>query len=277
MVNLFRESYYNEKLNNEGYIVIDFLQNDGLDLLTKLYSKSKSSDQLSGFHASMFHQNYDYKCAIDEGIRTVLQSKLNEYLSSEYTQLYANFMVKEQGHSSAMKMHQDWAYVDEERAESFAIWIPIIDLNESNGAFSVVPKSHKLNNFVRGPGIEDSAISQNSLFPIEQIQPLYLKAGQAVIWTHRLVHGSPPNLIAEPRIAATSILVPKDEPVYHFFKATSNNKVTKYKVDRDFYMRYKVGERPQAPIEDVFYYNFDFSGNRIVAPNLYSKVINFFK
>ena len=43
----------------------------------------------------------------------------------------------------------------------------------------------------------------------------HLKAGEAIVWDHRLAHASPPNLTDTPRIAVTAIITPKDKQTLH--------------------------------------------------------------
>jgi hypothetical protein len=47
-------------------------------------------------------------------------SIVEEITDGRFRVLYGNFMVKEPDESSAMKIHQDWTYVDETLYNSFA-------------------------------------------------------------------------------------------------------------------------------------------------------------
>ncbi|MEZ5009088.1 MAG: hypothetical protein R2753_13135 [Chitinophagales bacterium] len=75
----------------------------------------------------MFHTDLSYKKEVDRIIKDVVYHKFNHIFQPNFLdhQLYANFMVKEQGKESDMKWHQDWAYVHENEFDSYAIWIPV--------------------------------------------------------------------------------------------------------------------------------------------------------
>jgi len=154
-------------------------------------------------------------------------------------------MVKESGENSIMKIHQDWSYVEEAHYQSFAIWFPLSDLTQKNGALSMIPKSHLYGNHDRGPGVH-CPFYENEEYLIQNFgKCLYLKKGQPVVWEHHLLHYSPPNLSEETRIAVTAIIVPKDIPVYHYFKNEEENLLEQFEIETDFYFNYKIGKRPE--------------------------------
>lgn len=243
MTSLFIDNKLNEQLHDQGYATLPILEESTIRYLLETY-QGETKEKLPGFHPTMFHKDPDYREKLNAAILDVLERKTANLLHPEYTLLYGNFMVKSPDEFSNIKLHQDWTYVDEREYSSYAIWIPLIDLDDTNGAFSVIPKSHRLNNIVRGPGtacplqdFEKELIEHHGL-------SLHLKAGEAVVWDHRLAHYSPPNESTQERIAITAIIVPKGTPVLHYFKSANDELVSEYHVDTNFYMDYAIGLPP---------------------------------
>ena len=248
---LFTDDRLNRHLDRDGYVRLPLLNEAAVDRLKRLY-QDRTADGASGFHASMFHPDRSYREALDEAIRSELEAAWTPTFRSDMKPLYGNYMVKEPDAGSGMKVHQDWTYVDEDRFDSYAIWVPLQDLDETNGIFTVVPRSHRLNNTVRGPGLTCPFHAEWAMLRDTYARPLDLRAGEAVVWNHRLAHQSPPNRSRSPRIAVTAIVVPQNADVVHFYADPGDSQVTRYAVDRDFFMDYRIGARPDAPALATF-------------------------
>ena len=237
------EHPYNEELSEIGYSIFETLDEQIVSELYDFYHNIQSP-QLSGFHPSMFWEDVELKKNISNKICSVLQNWVDETFP-DYDILYGNFMVKEPGENSIMKIHQDWSYVEEAQYQSFALWFPLIDLNQQNGALSMIPRSHQFDNHDRGPGVH-CPFYENEEFLIKNFgKSLYLKKGQLVVWEHHLLHYSPPNVSKNTRIAVTAIIVPKNIPVYHYFKNEEKNLLEQFEIEPDFYLNYKIGGRPE--------------------------------
>jgi len=211
------------------------------------YYNSLTHPFSKGFHPSMFWEDNETKKKISE----VICNAISDYLSnnlSHHRVLYGNFMVKQPGPESGMKLHQDWSYVDEPGQESYAIWFPLLDLNSKNGALYMVPGSHKFLNTVRGPGVFCPFEENEQKIKDDFGYPLFLKKGEPVIWQHRVLHYSPPNMSDVPRVAVTAIIVPMKAPVYHYFKQNVCDVIEKYLVQDEFYYNYKIGKRPDSNV-----------------------------
>jgi Phytanoyl-CoA dioxygenase (PhyH) len=230
-------------LEKEGFAIFPEMPETVVDALSKFYASLKKSD-MTGFHPTLLWKDAETKKLISEEICKALQPYVQQHLP-EFRLLYGSFMVKEPGENSVMKLHQDWAYVDEPEHESLAIWFPLLDLTNNNGVLSVIPRSHTFENYVRGPGVF-CPFSENSSYIIEQWgYPVYLKKGQPIIWQHRLLHYSPPNISNIPRIAVTAILIPEKAKPIHFFKPEENDIVREFGVEEDFYFHYRIGDKPE--------------------------------
>jgi ectoine hydroxylase-related dioxygenase (phytanoyl-CoA dioxygenase family) len=219
----------------------------------------------------MFHENEEYRMKMNDAIVAELNKALYSFLGNQYEILYGNFMVKEPGEESVMKIHQDWTYVDETKNNSFAIWVPLCNLTTQNGAFHVVPYSHNSKNLQRGPGTHCPFFEHREIIEEKFSNPLYLKAGEAVCWNHRLAHYSPSNLSEKPRIAVTVIIVPKNKEIIHFYKSDNIDLLECFSINKSFFFKYKIGFRPTFDCRLIFKENYNKINdyNELKALNLF--------
>ena len=76
--------------------------------------------------------------------------------------------------------------------------------------------------------------------------PIELKAGEALVWDHRLIHFSRPNLSQYPRLAFTLIMVPEGVEVFHCFERNGlqSDHIEIYAVNTDLYFSNIIGQPP---------------------------------
>jgi ectoine hydroxylase-related dioxygenase (phytanoyl-CoA dioxygenase family) len=75
-------------------------------------------------------------------------------------------------------------------------WIPLIDVSPDQGTLGIIPGSHHKgylpHKFYTGPGIQGHGVREECLQNVE-IQELNMRAGNAIIFDARLIHGTIPN------------------------------------------------------------------------------------
>jgi ectoine hydroxylase-related dioxygenase (phytanoyl-CoA dioxygenase family) len=160
-------------------------------------------------------------------------------------------MVKEPGREGDFPVHQDWTYVDEEKYSSYAFWIPLNDVDESNGALHIVKGSHRFHNALRGPYVHEPFASLSEVIKDKYSEVVRLRAGEALVWDHRLIHFSKSNITPSTRLAFTLIMVPENAEVIHCYgrPESGGTIIDKLKADTEFYMKYKIGSSPDfAPL-----------------------------
>lgn len=266
MEDLFSLNYskFNIHLAELGFCSFKLLDENQIELLLNAY-KENTPNSLNGFHPTMFYDDSEYRKIINDIILDVFTPIVEAITKGCYKILYGNFMVKESDEFSNMKIHQDWTYVDERKYNSFAIWVPLCDLNTENGAFHAVPYSHKADNLFRGPGTFCPFYEHRELIEQKFNKPLYLKAGEAVCWNHRLAHYSPANKSSEPRIAVTVIVVPKEVEVYHYIKPDFSNQIFKFSIGERFFETYKINSFPPQEAKSIDnYFPVNYSKNQII-------------
>jgi cyclopropane fatty-acyl-phospholipid synthase-like methyltransferase len=246
MRNDFTVPHLNEQIEENGFAVIPFADLAQLEELKNFY-QGLPEVNAKGTYVTMFNPSYEYRKKVDEKIKELFSAKAKGFLN-DYRVLYTNYMVKETGPEGDFPVHQDWTYVDESHFSSYAFWIPMQDVDSSNGALQVVPSSHQYVTALRGPYVHEPFEKFSEKIKTKYSEKVKLKAGEALVWDHRLIHFSLPNLSSSPRLAFTLIMVPEKARVFHCFGLTEKGGavVEKYAVDSEFYLKYTIGKRPEG-------------------------------
>jgi thioesterase domain-containing protein/ectoine hydroxylase-related dioxygenase (phytanoyl-CoA dioxygenase family)/glycosyltransferase involved in cell wall biosynthesis len=244
------------EIETKGYAVIDFLDQSEVLNLLDFYKKQSLPEDLaeSELAFSINSSDASYRKFVTHEIQKIFTSKLTS-LTPNHRVAFCTFGRKKPNAShSGMPLHQDPSVVDESLLKSFGLWCPLVDVNEKNGCLQVVPKSHLLNSKKRPLFVFDGfPYSKETLSIIQQqyLTAVPMKAGQALIYDRRLLHGSPPNLTNFERVAAIGILVPKDDPIHFCYRGSQTpSKIEVFEVDDEFYNQYVVdhagGQRPEG-------------------------------
>ena len=178
---------------------------------------------------------------MNERIKAVFQRGVDEYFY-QCKPLGGSFVVKSNSQKERLHPHQDWNIVDEEMYRSFNIWIPLVDLTMENGVIKVMPKSHRWMKTFRGPNLPD--LFENVHEDIwKSMQPLYMKAGEALIYDHRLFHASEPNLTEKLRLAAVFGIISEKTPMYYY--CGNNGNVEIFESNPDFFLNEDIQKGPE--------------------------------
>lgn len=230
---VFKNEAFQQSLNENGFVIVDFLNSTEVGELLSAF-KANHTNGVSGFYTSTFSKDKDYRKKVDIIIQQTMQRGLNEYFY-DYKVHCGSYIVKGADEKSQLKMHQDMTLVDESVYTGINIWIPLIDLTKENGAIELIPKSHRLFKTYRGASIPDiyDGIEQEVH---KLMQPLYLKAGQAVIFDQSIIHFSPANRSQELRPVINTFITHKDATIKicYWNKDTYGNKIEVFSQPADF-------------------------------------------
>jgi hypothetical protein len=93
----------------------------------------------------------------------------------------------------------------------------------------------------------------------ENLTEVSVKAGEAIVINHAVMHGATPNLSNQPRVAAVIALRSEgSEWIYHYWEPdASTNKIEKYNFDLDTFIHLKKDSRPENG-KLLGYINWDF-------------------
>lgn len=219
------------KLANLGYVVFPMLDTIAIQKLSNYYFEFQNEEP-AYFYSSTHSPDFLFRRKASDFIKAILSPLLPEHLKN-YTLLGGAFVVKPGHGKGVLQPHQDWNIVDETQYRSYNIWIPLVDVDANNGAVFVLPSSHLKMQTFRGPGIV--SVFKN----IEQeiwndLTVLPMKAGEALLYDHALLHGSPPNRSNHVRLGVVCGIIPHGAHMQMYFQEASQLGV--YRVNSDFFL-----------------------------------------
>jgi len=238
---IFIDTEMQALFEKQGFVVIpDFLNKEEISHMDTLFDKLHPTLPESGFFAGSYSPDFEYKKQVSEEIKVVYKRTYEHYFK-DYTPFGGAFLFKMPTENSDLFIHQDWTVVDESKYLALNIWVPLCDVNLENGPLMVLPGSHYPNfPVLRAPTIRyffDHDYSK----AIEQLIPLTVKAGTAVVLSQSLVHYSPPNKSSKIRKAITAGLKTKDAQMIFHFKDPNKpeNILEKFEMDDDFFIHFE--------------------------------------
>ena len=207
MKKVFKEDEMQSEFEKNGFVIVDYYTPEEVAYLLGLYRELHPKDE-EGFFPSTFSKDKNYRIVADEEIRKIGNRSINKYLQ-DIKVVCGSFIVKSPGEASIMDVHQDMTLVDESEFTGVNIWCPLIDLTDDNGLLFALPESHRFFPTYRGaslPTIYEHVYDEVKKYS----KPLYLKAGQAVIFDQSILHWSRPNLSKQVRPVTNTYFTHKD-------------------------------------------------------------------
>lgn len=258
MKNLFKHEHHLNDFSEDGFIVLDFLDKEEVESLKNIYTQNNIPDS-EHFYSTSFLPSAEKRAFISQEIQKIVRNKAN-LIFHNHQELGAVFLIKSSGVSTQMPIHQDWTVVEEPENHSITIWIPLIDTSKHNGAITVLPKSHRLSTGLRSPSIQDPLQDIKELAR-PMMQTLEMKAGQAFIFSHALLHASHPNTSGESRIAVAYGLIHQETDLIYYHKPSTDSKVQKLSIPKDFFISYP--EPGKAPANSTLIEEIDYDERKI--------------
>lgn len=191
----------------DGFAVVPLLDSATvsavLDVLDDL--GPAPGDPRIGFFPGINSTSGDWKRAVLERVRPLVDGPLAELLPGACI-YFASFLAKWPDPDGEFPPHQDPTMVtDEHERPGITAWVPLHDLTADaarRGALRVLPGSHRLPTGDRSGvrrynpeafvGLDRAELERRS-------DLLAVRAGEAVLLDHRVVHWSGPNLDERPR------------------------------------------------------------------------------
>jgi hypothetical protein len=239
-IGLLKDKHNAEKMAREGVVVIPFLTPEELAALQSFYRAITQQYALQfthGMHMTLWHSDLEFKQRIRAGLQQILAPAYQRSFEN-CRQVNIIFMVK-QGHTTGeFAMHHDWSIVDETRFESINVWIPLQDTSPQNGGLWVLKGSHKLNVPIRGNGPLMISLEELEEELAKHKHPIVAKAGEAVLFYHKTIHGSYPNQTAEERVISTFTILPTEAKLRICFQKTTDSPLEVYEPADDFNYKY---------------------------------------
>lgn len=234
---ILKDTALDQKLAAEGYVVIPFLNEAHIEELKSFFFEHHQKD-IPGFYATAHSPDIAFRQKMNDKIKSAFSSSISTHFTN-YEALGGSFIAKTKTQEERLHPHQDWNIVDERKYRSFNIWVPLVDLSESNGAIRVLPKSHLWGLNYRGPNIPDSRAAELEKY-WEEMETLLMRAGEALIYDHRLYHASYANKTDEYRLATVFGIKPKEAEMFYYFG--NEQLIEVYESSTDFFMNGNIQE-----------------------------------
>lgn len=215
-----RENIFISELNNKHFLHYGFfIESLLLECEVKeLYDYLVSIDLKynEGFNISFSHNDPKVRKEIDEFIKSKLLGKI-DVIARNYNIFCAGLALKKNGKDSCFFLHTDDSICDEDNNIPFSIWIPLVDVNRTNGCLAVVAGSHKYTSVYRSTPFNEPILKYKDEFLKEYLIDINIKAGQALIFHPSLLHYSYDNLSGKDRPALIIACLPNNaEPMVVF-------------------------------------------------------------
>jgi ectoine hydroxylase-related dioxygenase (phytanoyl-CoA dioxygenase family) len=241
---IFKNQEHQSFFEKEGYLILPVLNDDEVSELAAYYQSLQLKDEKGfGFHVSMDQVDKELCAEIRSKIWSTILPKMDNYIEN-YKAFVASYVVKESNPKGVVPAHQDWSFVDKEHEgySSITCWTALVDTHLDNGCMGVIKGSNTfMQNHRPSPSPQTPVPLSDHMFSIfPYLKTLEMKAGETLFFDNRTFHASPPNTTTEIRLAAGVGITQKDaELVHYYLKPDGNkNKVLKYKVDEDFFLKY---------------------------------------
>lgn len=242
---VFKDPELNSRFKSDGYVIVNgFLSEREVERLARFYEDHPAQKQ-TGFHTTLHDSRPDYRESVTNEVNDVFYPKAQRLLVG-YEPVFSCFTVKEQGADSGFDLHLDWSMVDEKEFTSITIWSPLTDITDTNGLLWILPKSHQFEYTIRGgPGLrlwcEKPA---HECFQRYSIVELKLAKRDAIIYDHRLFHGSPPNESDSKRVAINYSSVPIESGSIHY-RFNGDDEVWSRDTSPEYYHSHVLNQREQ--------------------------------
>ena len=205
---VFASAEIEETFTRDGYVVLPLFDAQEVALCRALYFET-ISDPPADFFTTAFMPNGEARRKVRDGLEAIIAPHVAKLMPT-YTTCVRHFIVKRgMPDAGPLHLHQDFNFVDHQEHRAVHVWIALADVDESNGCLTVLPGSHKL-------GLHISAMGLNATpyDPYRQILEddckvgVPMKAGEAIFFDERTLHGSFPNTSPDLRIAMGAVFLP---------------------------------------------------------------------
>ncbi len=215
----------------DGYCIVDALDSSEVTYLNELcvrYLHSQDGEFISSSHF-LDRTTSDF---INDEIHRLLKDKM--YVQFPDLELLGGTLATKLMGKNNLVAHQDWSIVDETLFSSYNLWIALVDTDKENGTLGVVKGSHLWCDSVRGLNIPNPYDKYTDKFLKIGEEPR-LKAGQAILYDHRLIHYSRPNRTRHPRNVAIVGMKPQQAALRVSFSMNGIEVLTYAVEEQDFY------------------------------------------
>ncbi len=227
-----------DRLDDKGYAVLRGFSDDQVQLVrAKLYEKI--CDLLPGV------ATFNTGCDIQDPIRNKIFDEVEKVLVPLVSEYFANFevavalMFLKRPCSTAdgcVRVHCDPTLLpDESSQRHINFWMPLVDVDATNGALWMVPHSHVVFPPANAISIPPAFTNiQNELSRYAECVPM--RAGELLVFDNRMPHYSMQNLSDSDRPALVLSIVPREAEFISLYRPPEENgQIEVYRQSHDWY------------------------------------------
>ena len=250
---------FNTRLGNEiseeGYTITQCFGNEQIAEATAFLMDLHHVTEGEGFQNITNVPDLNKRSEISQLISDIVYPLLPGFFKG-YVPFIGSFAVKHKSRYNNVPLHLDWSVVDENKYQSYNVWIPLVDVHSENGCMGALAKSHKCQYSVRGSLINKIAVFEKdepiiSSYKEQHVaKTLDMKAGQALIYDHRLAHFSHPNKTDSPRLAVSLVMVPSEAPLFQYHFEPSGS-ISVFNLTKEFYLTYDMQSHPSKYLDQA--------------------------
>lgn len=237
---VFKSPELAKKIHEEGFAILPLISDEILDKLNAIYAREHSLNvENGGMFYTVYSSDTEYRLRVHNEIQEVLKPVLEEHFK-DYTNVVNSFVVKASGNESEFYVHQDTTAIDEFKFSPLSLWIPLQEIDATNGALTIIEKTHWFFSPFRGVSFP---------FPFSNIvnivrkylKPVYMKPGEVLVFDPRIVHNSMQNTSGKDRVAIISGIFDKEAEFITCYKdpASSSNPIELYRHEADYTLTYQ--------------------------------------
>lgn len=240
-VNILVDESQNLQLERDGYAILPFLTKEEVRQLSDFFYANHT--QLpDGMYATSHSPDFSLRKQMNDEIQRVCSRAISQHFKNAKA-LGATFMAKSKGQNGSIHPHQDWNIVDENKFNSYNVWLPLVDTTIENGTLMLLPNSHTHLKNIRGLNIPSSYENVNQEV-WKFMVPINLKAGEALVYDHRMMHASGLNNTETPRLVIVYGLIPEKAEMRYFYGRNGN--IEEYECSPEYYFNENILAEPQS-------------------------------
>lgn len=240
----FRDRELDRQFDREGFVVLPLASDDQVDRLQHFVEAMLPEDAPTFFSPHRGDTEVLRK-ALHHGILEEVGATALEHLADQRI-FWASALVKYPGSDGELGLHQDWNFIDERYGVSGLMWLALVDTDRRNGGLHVIPGSHRWGSLRRGSHPWPNSMDDSREALLTQAVPVSVPRGHCLVYNHRLVHGSAPNLTDQLRTAVAIGFVPAQADLVHLTK-DDHDRYLQFHVADDFFIHQQIGDIPAGP------------------------------
>ena len=245
---VFNDPTVEESFTRDGYAVTPFFSQDEIERCKALYA-AHVPDLPSEFFTTAYLPMGEPRLHLERALKEIIAPRAAA-LMHEYASCMNVYIVK-RGHPDAqpMLLHQDFSFVDHSVNRCARVWIALVDVDRHNGCLTVLPRSHRLSEHIAAMGGTGTPYDlHREVLEAEYTLAVPMKAGEAMFFDERMLHGSFPNTSSDRRIAVSAVFLPKDvKPRLYVDGGVTPGHLDILEIDSETFMDYSKTMRAPYP------------------------------